>query len=77
MLFLRPVMDEQFGLRALEKVPVVLIYLHRDDPGSRQVIRKTWPQEIHEISETGVVADDHQAVEAIVLRHNDVEDLVE
>ena len=76
-LFLWPVVDEKLGLWSLKEVPVVLINLHRDDPGRRQVDRQAGLQEIHEVRESGVVTDNHQAVEAVVLCHDDVEDLVE
>ena len=68
---------EKLGLWPLEEVPVVLVNLHRDDPGSRQVIGQARLQEIHKVRESRVVADDHQAVEAVVLCHDDVEYLVE
>ena len=70
-------MNKELGARLFVQRPVVLLDLNRYDARSREVIGKPWNQEVCEIGHTGIVAYEHQVVEAVVLCNDDIENVVQ
>jgi len=59
------------------EAPVILVDFDGYDTSRWQVVGQSRHQEVGEIGQSRIVAYDHEVIKAVILRNDDVEDLVE
>ena len=77
MRLFRPVVNEQPGWRLGVEAPVIPVDFNGHNAGRWQVVGQPRYEEVGEIGQSRVVADDHEVIEAIILRDDGVQDFVE